>query len=51
MIKAIIFDKDGTLIDFDSFWIAVSENAINHILAELNMQNIPLSEMLHQRRM
>ena len=46
MIKAIIFDKDGTLIDFDSYWIAVSENAINHILAELKMQNIPLSEML-----
>lgn len=36
MIKAeaIIFDKDGTLIDFDAFWVAVSREAIGRI-AEL----------------
>jgi len=29
--KAIIFDKDGTLLDFDGFWVTVSENAIGEI--------------------
>lgn len=46
MIKAIIFDKDGTLIDFDSFWITVSVNAINCVLKNLNREDIPLSELL-----
>ena len=46
MVKAIIFDKDGTLIDFDSFWITVSENTINYILKKLNREDIPLEEML-----
>ena len=36
MVKAIIFDKDGTLIDFDSFWITVSVDAIKHILKNVN---------------
>lgn len=46
MIKAIIFDKDGTLIDFDSFWITVSINAINHILKRFERSDIPLEEIL-----
>ncbi len=36
MIKAIIFDKDGTLIDFDSFWVTISEYAIKEMLEALN---------------
>lgn len=46
MIKAIIFDKDGTLIDFDSLWVEVSVNAINKILGELKREDIPLEEVL-----
>lgn len=46
MVKAIIFDKDGTLIDFDSFWISVSVNAINDILRKLKRQDIPPEELL-----
>lgn len=28
----IVFDKDGTLMDFDSFWIALSVSAITDVL-------------------
>ena len=30
--RAIIFDKDGTLLDFDSFWLTISYKAIGDIL-------------------
>lgn len=45
-IKGIIFDKDGTLIQFDAFWISVSVNAINQILKQLNREDIPVEEIL-----
>ncbi|MBQ4528524.1 MAG: HAD family hydrolase [Clostridia bacterium] len=45
-IKGIIFDKDGTLIQFDAFWISVSVNAINQILKELDREDIPAEEIL-----
>lgn len=35
--KAILFDKDGTLLEFDPFWIAVSEFAIEQILTEFSL--------------
>ena len=31
-MKAIIFDKDGTLIDFDAFWLNISRQAIGEVL-------------------
>lgn len=34
-IDAIIFDKDGTLLDFEAFWIPVSVKAIKDALKEL----------------
>lgn len=46
MTEAIIFDKDGTLIDFDAFWVTVSINAINYLLKKLNREDIPLEELL-----
>ena len=33
--QAIIFDKDGTLIDFDAFWVAVSIKAIEEVLEQV----------------
>lgn len=33
--KAIIFDKDGTLLDFDAFWVTVSDVAVGKILDKL----------------
>ncbi len=44
--KAIIFDKDGTLIDFDSFWVTISLSAIAHILKELDREDIPSDELI-----
>ncbi len=46
MVKAIIFDKDGTLIDFDSFWVTVSINVIKEILKTLKREDIPQDELL-----
>lgn len=36
-VDAIIFDKDGTLIDFDAFWVALSTKAIEDILKKINV--------------
>lgn len=35
-IRAIIFDKDGTLLDFDAFWISVAAAAVSDILKAVN---------------
>ena len=43
---AIIFDKDGTLIDFDTFWVTVSVKAIEDILKKLGREDICVSEIL-----
>ena len=45
-IKSIIFDKDGTLINFDAFWISVSENAIRILLNYVRRDDVPMDEML-----
>lgn len=43
---AVIFDKDGTLIDFDSFWIPVSVKVIEDILCAIGQTEIPAEEIL-----
>ncbi len=37
--QAIIFDKDGTLIDFDAFWVSVSVKAIEDVLSRVGGAN------------
>lgn len=44
--KAIIFDKDGTLIDFDAFWVSISKEAVDKILNEIDANNIDADEIL-----
>ena len=43
---AIIFDKDGTLIDFDAFWVTVSVKAMTAALEKLSMEQAPLDRIL-----
>lgn len=35
MIKAILFDKDSTLVEFDSFWNSVCQKSLHEIMAQI----------------
>ena len=43
---AVIFDKDGTLMDFDAFWITLSDLALKDILRQVNLNVSLADEML-----
>lgn len=45
-VKAIIFDKDGTLLDFDAFWISVAIGAVEDILRAVNADESLTDELL-----
>ena len=45
-IKMVIFDKDGTLMDFDSFWVTVSRLAVADMLEELHADAGLLDKLL-----
>lgn len=45
-IKAIIFDKDGTLLDFDAFWVNVAVGAVSEILRKVNADASLADELL-----
>ena len=38
-IRGILFDKDGTLIDFNSIWIPLSIELVNQIIVNDGFQN------------
>ncbi len=44
--EVVFFDKDGTLLDFDAFWVTVSEYAIKEILNGIGMNDIDVNEVL-----
>ena len=35
--KGVLFDKDGTLIDFDSFWTEIAVHAVDYLLTNLHI--------------
>lgn len=43
---AIIFDKDGTLLDFDAFWVTISVKAMEDILMRFDTPDVPIYEIL-----
>lgn len=47
MVEAIIFDKDGTLIDFDSFWLNVTIHVIKNILKKLDREDVLQEELFN----
>ena len=34
-IKGVLFDKDGTLLDFNALWIPIIEKTTEHVIAEI----------------
>ena len=46
-IRMVIFDKDGTLMDFDAFWVTVSRAAVPDILQSLALDQA-LAEQLNE---
>lgn len=46
--NAFLFDKDGTLLDFDAFWIDVSIKALSETLSFFKMQNISIDKLIEK---
>ena len=44
--KAIIFDKDGTLLDFDAYWLKAAKHALSKILKSYMAEDVPSDEVM-----
>lgn len=44
--KAVVFDKDGTVLDYDAFWLPVSILATEKILAAIGASDVPCDDMM-----
>ncbi|MBP3572408.1 MAG: HAD family hydrolase [Clostridia bacterium] len=45
-VDGIIFDKDGTLMSFDAFWVSLSVKALEDVLGQLGMEVGLVDEIL-----
>ncbi len=46
MIKGIVFDKDGTLLEYDAFWVAVAVKAVSKVLCNHNCKTDDMVEAM-----
>ncbi len=44
--EIIVFDKDGTLMDFDAFWVSVSISAVKEVLRLVGKDEIDIEKVL-----
>ena len=47
MKKLIIFDKDGTLLDFDAFWIVISKYVFTELLEKYSITSVTVDKILY----
>ena len=45
--EIIVFDKDGTLIDFDAFWVKVSISAEKQVLRLTGKEYVDIQKVLN----
>lgn len=45
--KAVIFDKDGTLLDFDAYWLKAANHAVCELLKTVGAEDVLLSEIMN----
>ncbi len=46
MIKGLVFDKDGTLLDYEAFWLPVARHAVRALIEQSDLPDTPEEPLL-----